>query len=142
MTMRTIILTTALFLGGVLMAQTPTPCSNKASCCAGKKATAQATSTPLSCKLTSEEHQERKATVLASLRKQVLERKELDNGFAYRFAGSDGTVAELSRFIETERECCPFFVFDLDVAEDKSTAWLSLTGPEGVKEVIKTELAL
>lgn len=98
--------------------------------------------TTFKCKLTSAELRERKATVIASLKKQVLEKKVLKNGYAYRFTGSDALVDELTLFIKTERECCDFFVFNISVSGDKSEAWLEITGPKGAKQVIETELEL
>ena len=86
--------------------------------------------------------QKRKLTVLASLRKQVQERRELPNGYAFRFAGSDQVLDELTEFIKTERACCDFFIFNLSVSGDKSQIWLEMTGVEGVKEFITRELEL
>jgi hypothetical protein len=94
------------------------------------------------CKLTTPELQKRKATIIESLRKQLLEKKELKDGYAFRFGGSDKMVDELSEFIKTERECCDFFTFNLSVSGDKKSAWLELTGAEGVKEFIDTEIEL
>ncbi|HXL55575.1 MAG TPA: hypothetical protein VN958_04910 [Chitinophagaceae bacterium] len=96
----------------------------------------------LTCKLTTPELRERKATVIASLKKQILETKELKNGFAYKFSGSDSMVDELAIFVKTERICCDFFVFNLSINGDKSEAWLEITGPKGAKDFIKTELEL
>lgn len=106
--------------------------------------TCEATSktTQLACKLTTPELQKRKATVLASLKKRILEKKELSNGYAYRFIGSDEVIDELTEFIKTERECCDFFTFNLSINGDKSEAWLELKGAEGAKEFIKSELEL
>jgi hypothetical protein len=84
--------------------------------------------------------QERKLTVLASLKKEVKEKKELSNGYAFRFDGSDKILAELTEFIRTERTCCDFFTFNLSVSGDKSEIWLELTGPEGAKDFITEEL--
>jgi hypothetical protein len=109
-------------------------CSDE--CCATNK------SKTLSCKLTSLEIRERKATVLASLKKQIKEKKELKHGFAYRFEGSDSIVDELTEFIKTERNCCDFFIFNLSISGDKSEAWLEITGPKGAKDFIKNELGL
>lgn len=92
------------------------------------------------CKLTSPELQQRKATVITSLKKKILETKELENGYAYKFHGTDQMIGELTTFIKTERECCDFFTFTIVVAGDKSTVWLELTGEEGVKDFIKSEL--
>ncbi len=96
----------------------------------------------LTCKLTTPELQERKATVIASLKKQVLQKKELENGFAYKFKGSDTMVDELATFVKTERACCDFFHFNLSFSGDKSEAWLEITGSKGAKDFIKTELQL
>jgi hypothetical protein len=47
-----------------------------------------------------------------------------------------------SEFIKTERECCDFFTFNLSISGDKSETWLELTGAEGAKDFISTELGL
>lgn len=96
----------------------------------------------LSCKLTTPELRQRKATVIRSLKRGMVQKRELKNGFAYRFAGTDEVVDELAAFIKTERACCSFFIFYLLITGDKSKAWLKITGPEGAKDFIKTELGL
>lgn len=95
----------------------------------------------VSCKLTTPELQQRKRTVIASLKQHLLEKKELPDGFTYRFIGSDDLVNLVSEFIKTERLCCDFFNFNMAVKNDGSL-WLSLTGPEGTKEFIVAELQL
>lgn len=94
----------------------------------------------LVCKLSSPEMHERKSTVLASLKRQVLEKRELENGYAFKFIGTDKMVDELTEFIKTERTCCGFFTFNLSVSGDASEAWLELTGPEGAKDFITDEM--
>lgn len=96
----------------------------------------------LACKLTTAELRERKATVIASLKKQLLQKKELEDGYAFKFAGTDKLLDELTEFIKTERECCDFFTFNISVSGDKTEAWLSLTGKKGSKEFISAELGL
>lgn len=96
----------------------------------------------LACKLHSDELQKRKETVLASLKGQVKEKKELGDGYAFKFDGSDKVIDELTEFIKTERECCEFFTFGLSIAGDKNEAWLQLTGPDGAKDFITSELGL
>lgn len=107
------------------------------SCCSSKKETAA-----LVCSLTDEEFRKHKETVIASLKKQVLEKKELDNGYAFRFKGDAKTLKEVNAFVDAERQCCEFFTFDLSVSVDESEAWLSMTGPEGVKDFIATEMEM
>lgn len=108
----------------------------------GNAVTARNGSSEVSCKLTTSELQQRKETVLASLKKQVLEKKELPDGYAFRFNGSDQLIDELTEFIKSERACCSFFVFNLSVSGDGKEIWLSLTGPEGTREMIAGELGL
>ena len=92
--------------------------------------------------MTAPELRERKATVLASLKRQTVEKRELENGYAIKFPGTDSVLDELTEFIKTERECCDFFVFGLSISGDKGEAWLELTGPAGAKGFIATELGL
>lgn len=103
---------------------------------------AKSKSKQVACKLTTPELQLRKATILESLKKKLQEKKELANGYAYKFSGSDEMVDELTDFIKTERECCDFFTFNLSVNGDKSEAWLELKGAEGAKDFINSELEL
>lgn len=112
------------------------------SCCSSDKNNIMGNSKEMTCKLTSPELQKRKTTVLTELRKQVIEKNELTNGYAFRFEGSDAMIDKLNEFIKTERHCCDFFMFNLKIAGDQSSVWLELTGAEGAKDFIKTELEL
>ncbi|MCU0354086.1 MAG: hypothetical protein MUD08_10180 [Cytophagales bacterium] len=94
----------------------------------------------LSCTLATDDLQKRKETVFEKLRQKVTGVQELDNGYAFRFLGTDQTLDELLEFVKTERICCDFFTFDLSVKDSKSEAWLKLTGGDGVKSFIMHEL--
>ena len=96
----------------------------------------------LVCKLTTPEMDERKKTVLASLRKQVLDKEELEDGYRFKFVGTDSMVNELTEFAKTERHCCEFFTFNLTMSGDTNALWFEITGPAGTKEIIGTELEL
>ncbi len=96
----------------------------------------------LSCKLTSAELQKRKTTVIESLRRKIIQKKELTDGYAFEFSASDSMIDELTEFIKTERQCCDFFDFSISIGGDHSKAWLQLTGPSGAKDFIKAELEL
>ncbi|WP_423128499.1 hypothetical protein [Gaoshiqia sp. Z1-71] len=94
----------------------------------------------MSCKLTTPELRERKETVIASLKRQIIDKKELKNGYAFKFSGTDKILDELIEFIKTERACCDFFTFTISISGDNTEAWLELTGADGVKEFITAEL--
>jgi hypothetical protein len=96
----------------------------------------------LTCKLTTPELRQRKESVIKSLKKQILTKKELKNGYSYRFGCTDKMIDELAEFVKTERMCCDFFTFNLSFNGNKSEAILKITGPTGAKEFIKTELEL
>ena len=94
----------------------------------------------IACKLTDPELQKRKEIVIASLKAKMLEKMELENGYKYRFAGTDDLLDEITAFIKSERTCCDFFDFSYTVSE--KTLWLTITGPKGTKEFIKEEMGL
>lgn len=96
----------------------------------------------LSCKLTDPELRKRKEEVLASIKMKVLSKQELSDGYKYEFDGSDTVLDELVSFIKTERLCCDFFHFSIDIAGDGTSSRLSITGPAGAKDFINTELEL
>jgi hypothetical protein len=96
----------------------------------------------LACKLAGSDLALRKATVLASLKKDIIESAETELGYAYKFNGSDVMIDRLCEFIKTERQCCDFFTFSLTLQKESSPVCLEITGPQGAKEFIKTELGL
>jgi hypothetical protein len=105
-----------------------------------KNTAMETTTKEVTCKLTTTELQNRKATVIAELKALVLEKKELENGFSYKFEGTDEILDKLNDFIKTERMCCDFFTFQITV-EDQ-IAVLNITGSNGAKEFLKEEVDL
>jgi hypothetical protein len=97
---------------------------------------------PVACSLTTPELHEREQTVLAKIRTRILEVRDLDSGFALRFAPEDAVLADLATLIDLERQCCPFLRFELKVLPANGPIWLELTGPEGTREFLRTVLDL
>lgn len=96
----------------------------------------------LSCALSAPELRQRKEIVIHSLVGKIVERKELINGYSYKFDGGDPIIDELAEFVKTERACCSFFSFNLSFRGNQQAAWLKITGPQGAKEFIRTELGM
>ena len=69
---------------------------------------------------------------------QVEERQALADGYAFRFPAT--LLQTAAQFVSLERLCCPFFIFNLEVNNDR--LWLKLTGPEGAKELLEVEFHL
>jgi hypothetical protein len=95
---------------------------------------------PLICKLTTPELQERKKTIIAELKLMMLEKAETANGIKFKFEASDRMLDLITSFIKTERLCCDFFIFTLTLSDASGYTWLELSGPQGTKEFIKTEI--
>jgi len=96
------------------------------------------TELPIACSLTVPEFQQRRAELLRTFQGALLETKELDDGYAYRFPSGPNWIAELAQLITFERECCPFLRFQLRLEPANGPLWLELTGPEGTKEFLQS----
>ncbi len=70
----------------------------------------------------------------------VTEIRELSNGYSFRLPNESDVLLKAAEFIALERLCCPFFGFALEVAPEGGSAWLSLTGRDGVKPFIQAEI--
>ena len=81
-------------------------------------------------------YQELAGTLLAS----VQEKRELRNGYAFRLPPE--MLVTAARWISFERLCCPFFAFELELAQDQGALWLRITGSRGIKEFIRAEFQL
>lgn len=92
---------------------------------------------PIACNLTDPEFQQRRAELLQMFRGAVLETKELEDGYAYRFPADGEWIAELAKVIAVERECCPFLRFNLRLEPANGPIWLELTGPEGARDFLR-----
>lgn len=68
----------------------------------------------------------------------ALERAELTDGYGFRF--DPDRLADVVRFVEHERRCCPFLTFTIEQRPDGGPLWLRLTGPAGTREFLVAEL--
>jgi hypothetical protein len=92
--------------------------------------------------LTDARLRERRAPLREELASTPVETSELPEGYAIRFAPRPTLLERLARFIELERRCCPFMTFTLEVRADHGpvTLTLTLTGPTGTREFLRTEI--
>lgn len=66
--------------------------------------------------------------------------EEIEDGYAMRFAAKPYLFLRIARWIELERACCPFLTIRLELDRSSSAYRVSLTGPAGTKDVLRTEL--
>ncbi len=93
---------------------------------------------PIACSLSDCDLTARSASVRRDLFAGVVERRELDEGSAFRFPGDGDWQAKVADFIASERHCCSFFRFELTFEPGLGPIWLRLTGPAGTKAFIET----
>ncbi len=67
----------------------------------------------------------------------LLEIKELDNGYSFRLPLETPMILKIASFIANEHLCCGFFTFTLTVSDQ---LWLQLTGSADVKQLIRTDI--
>lgn len=71
----------------------------------------------------------------------VLEVQETSMGYKFRFTEDSTVLPELADFITYDRLCCPFFVFGIEVEPHGGSIWLHISGVEGVKLFIVSEVS-
>ncbi|MCA1667279.1 MAG: hypothetical protein LC793_07750 [Thermomicrobia bacterium] len=94
------------------------------------------TEAPIACTLSDPERIARQETLSTELFARVEEVQECADGYAFRFPADAEWAAKLTAFALFERECCPFFTFELIFAPNYGPLWLRLRGGEGVKQFI------
>jgi hypothetical protein len=92
---------------------------------------------PIVCSLSADELTVRQSEIVPLIGAGYQEARELRDGYALRFPGDDGTANALLAFILGERACCRFFTFELHFEPEQGAIWLSLRGPDGVKDMVR-----
>ena len=93
---------------------------------------------PVACFLTDKELQQRRTDHLNKIAASLVDFKELENGFSYRFPIEKSMLQDLIEVIELERKCCPFLDFKLIIEAGSDFVSLELTGAAGTKEMIRS----
>lgn len=94
--------------------------------------------TPIACNLgaLSPAERARHRELIAMMKANVAELRELPDGYAFRFAGD--RMRDLGEWTILEAKCCPFLLFDLRL-QPGGDAWLELRGRSEVKDFIAAE---
>jgi hypothetical protein len=66
----------------------------------------------------------------------------LDLGRISDTAGRPYCVVEVGEWIDGESRCCPFLDFGIDLIDHGRAVRMRLTGPRGVKELLKAEIPM
>ena len=100
------------------------------------------TGAPVACRLDAFEPSGRAqhGRLVAELLAAALDVTEFSDGYAVRFPAKPFLFLRIARWIELERACCPFLTIRLEFERSAVAYRVSLTGPEGTKDVLRTEL--
>ena len=98
-------------------------------------------SLPLACSLSGPQQALRQEEI-GKIFEECLRVDELEDGYEFGFPGSARWATKLTEFIVFERECCPFFTFDLLFEPGGGPIRLRVRGPEGVRDLVAEMAAL
>lgn len=103
----------------------------------GKNTSSYIPSNQLVCKLIGAELAEKKELLKTEILSLVKEVDEVDNGYILKFEDKDDMLLKLMDYLMIEKECCPFFVFDLNIQPNSNGISLKISGQEGAKDMLK-----
>ena len=95
---------------------------------------------PIACLLPNHEQAKRREKIANDIFNEAEKIRELRDGFSFRYPGTNEWISTLSEFIMFERNCCPFFTFELLFASNTGPVYLHIRGSKHAKEFIKKGL--
>jgi hypothetical protein len=90
-----------------------------------------------SCSLSDDQLAERKEELRSGFVKRIVAARELPDGIALGFPGGGEMRAEIEEFIEFERDCCSFAVYQVRRGEGDDRQWLEIRGPVGTRGLMR-----
>jgi hypothetical protein len=71
-----------------------------------------------------------------------LEIQELPDGYGLRFQSAPSLFTALSEWATLEQLCCPFLTLTIESQHYQGPIWLRVSGRDGVKDFLRTELGI
>lgn len=91
----------------------------------------------IACSLDSLELVKRKMELQQYIFSQAEKVTELEDSVRFVFKTSSDFSSRLIEFINSERDCCPFFGFKIEFMPHHGAIILEIRGPEEAKEMLK-----
>ncbi len=91
----------------------------------------------LSCSLLPDDLNERVTMLKEELFTDEVETEELEDGYMFFFDDEGEVATKLLDFLDIEKQCCPFFKFDLSILPFKQGMALKISGGPRVKSFIE-----
>lgn len=94
----------------------------------------------VACTLGKDRSEEREDEIRRELLPHYVQAEELDRGYTIIFEEVDETFEPAAKFIANELQCCSFAEYRLAVDPPYQQTRLTITGPEGTKELFQDGL--
>lgn len=94
----------------------------------------------VACTLTKEQEADRREAVRTRLIEHYLGYEEHETGVVVRFDGTDESLKALAEFTANESQCCSFAEYELTVTPPYEETRLTVTGPDGTRELFRDGL--
>ena len=94
---------------------------------------------PAVCTISEERAEERTDWMRSALLPAYAGAEEREDGVTVRFEGATDTLRHVARFVAEEKECCAFADYNVEVTPPYEETRLTITGPEGTKDVFAHE---
>ena len=91
---------------------------------------------PIACTFTEAEMPEPHRMTLDSVRGAALDVTSLPLGYAYRFEPDTEAISQVSRLVDSERQCCPFLMFKIVIEAEDQPLCIEIAGPPETKAII------
>lgn len=89
------------------------------------------------CKLSPEQLAARRQALIPGLFERAEEVSDIPDGLRFRFANQPGLLADLSRVMEREQDCCSFLRFQLTLEPNAGPVSFEVTGPGGTGATLR-----
>ena len=107
--------------------------------CTKEKTIVEDEQVPIACQLNALTAAERvrEGELLEEHLASVLETRERDEGYSFRYGSDPGLFARVAELVSLEHRCCPFLDFRLEWMSKQDGPWLHITGGARVKPFVE-----
>ena len=90
----------------------------------------------ISCSLTDAELIDRKLELKTKIFSKLKKKVELEDGFIYYFDDEKDLADNITEFMLKEKDCCPFFKFDLSILPFEKGIAFQISGSKEIKNML------
>ena|SRR5215216_1286985 len=96
----------------------------------------------IACLLSEREQAQRAEEAHQNLFPGMLAVEELADGYGYQFPADGEWTAKVMAVVAAERQCCPFFTFEVVFEPHGRGLWLRFRGSEAIKAFVRENFPL